>query len=92
MPTPWANRISLGDKILVRAIATPAKEAGVKAFRPQQFGWAAKQFQASLEQQHNDPETLIYLNNASIANQVAVRIVVSVPICSNLNVAQEILR
>ncbi|MBD1862458.1 ABC transporter substrate-binding protein [Trichocoleus desertorum] len=92
LPTPWANRISLGDKILVRASATPTKEAGVKAFRTKQFSSAAQQFQASLQQQHNDPETLIYLNNARIANQAAVRVAVSVPIGSNLNVAQEILR
>ncbi|HEY9806533.1 MAG TPA: ABC transporter substrate-binding protein, partial [Candidatus Obscuribacterales bacterium] len=92
LPTPWASRISLGDKILVRAIATHAKQAGVQAFRTQKFSLAVQQFQASLQQQHNDPESLIYLNNARIANQATVRIAVSVPIGSNLNVAQEMLR
>jgi len=51
-------------------------------------------FVASLQQQRNDPEALIYLNNAKVhaRNLSVLHIAVSVPIGSNLNVAQEILR
>ena len=88
----WEDRISLGDKILLMAIASPDKEAGVNAFRAGDFTTAVNKFQASLKQQRNDPETLIYLNNAEIANRHTLKIAVSVPIGSNLNVAEEILR
>ncbi|MGL6342212.1 MAG: ABC transporter substrate-binding protein, partial [Waterburya sp.] len=40
----------------------------------------------------NDPETLIYLNNAQVATLNPVKISVVVPIVSNVNVAQEMLR
>ena len=92
LPNPWEDRISLGDKILLTAIANPDKKAGVNAFRSGKFTAAVNKFQASLKQQRNDPETLIYLNNAKIANGRVLKIAVSVPVGSNLDVAEEILR
>ena len=92
LPNPWVNRISLGDKILLTAITNPDKEAGVNDFRSSNYTAAVNKFQASLKQQRNDPETLIYLNNAKIANGRVLKIAVSVPVGSNLNVAEEILR
>lgn len=84
------DRISLGSKILVMMGATSQKQAGVEAFAAQDYGTAIAQFQTSLQKYRNDPETLIYLNNAKAGNNV--KIAVSVPIGSNLNVAQEMLR
>lgn len=86
------EQISLGNKILIAADANPSKKAGVEAFAKKDFQSAKNQFQASLQQNRNDPETLIYLNNASIANSNPVKIAVSVPIGGNLNVAKEMLR
>jgi branched-chain amino acid transport system substrate-binding protein len=40
----------------------------------------------------NDPETLIYLNNAKISDRPFYRIAVVVPMGSNPNIAQEIMR
>ncbi len=86
------NRISLGDKILVAADTNPSKQAGVQAFAKGDLATAATQFQASLQTNRNDPEALIYLNNAKVPQGNGIKIAVSVPIGSNLNVAREILR
>lgn len=86
------NRTSLGDKILVAADTNPRKQAGVKAFAKGDFAKAATQFQSSLQAVRNDPEALIYLNNAKVPQGNGIKIAVSVPIGSNLNVAREILR
>ena len=59
------ERISLGDKILIVADTNSSKQAGVEAFAKKDFQTAKAQFQASLQQNRNDPEALIYLNNAS---------------------------
>jgi branched-chain amino acid transport system substrate-binding protein len=87
-----ANRISLGNQILLTSQTTAAKEAGVQAFAKGDYQGAVQNFQASLQQNRNDPETIIYLNNATASNGSSLKIAVSVPIGSNPNVAQEILR
>jgi branched-chain amino acid transport system substrate-binding protein len=86
------NRISLGDKILVPADTNPSKQSGVQAFAKGDFATAATQFQSSLQTNRNDPEALIYLNNAKAGKGTAAKIAVSVPIGGNLNVAREVLR
>lgn len=87
-----ATRISLGNQILVTSQTTPDKQAGVEAFKNKDYSTAIQKFQASLKQNRNDPETIIYLNNATASNGSSLKIAVSVPIGSNPNVAQEILR
>lgn len=87
-----SDRISIGDKILVTADATSAKKAGIRAFFSNDYKTAIANFKSSLKQRPNNPETSIYLNNARWAGKKALKITVSVPIGSNLNVAQEILR
>lgn len=87
-----SERISIGDKILVTADATNAKQSGIRAFSSNDYKTAIANFQTSLKQRPNDPETSIYLNNARLADKKPLKIAVSVPIGSNLNVAQEILR
>ncbi|MEG4072056.1 ABC transporter substrate-binding protein [Microcoleus sp. Pol14C2] len=98
-PGTIGNRISLGNQLLVTSQTTAAKQAGVKAFVNGDYQAAVKNFQDSLQQNRNDPETIIYLNNAIIylnkttaSNSSPLKIAVSVPIGSNPNVAQEILR
>jgi branched-chain amino acid transport system substrate-binding protein len=88
-----ATRISLGNQILVISQTTPDKQAGVDAFGKGDYSAAMQSFQASLQKNRNDPETVIYLNNAAArSNPSLLKIAVSVPIGSNPNVAQEILR
>ena len=90
--TETQARMSLGDKILVTADTNPDKQAGVQAFAVGDFATALDKFQASLQTNRNDPEALIYLNNAKIGKSQAFKVVVSVPISGILNVSQEVLR
>lgn len=90
--TSQGQRSSLGGTILIGADTTPQKQAGVAAFAQGNYSEAIAQFQASLKTQPNDPETLIYLNNAQVATQNPLKIAVVVPIGGTLNVAKEILR
>jgi branched-chain amino acid transport system substrate-binding protein len=94
-----ANRISLGDRLLIKTSGTQAKSDGIKAFTERDYDLAIENFQASLKDQPNDPEARIYLNNSSAAQFTKrinllkpPKIAVVVPIGSNLNIAQEILR
>src|ERR671932_1203402 len=86
------NGMGLGDEILVAADTNPSKQAGVRAFAKGDFATATSQFQSSLQTNRNDPEALIYLNNAKVPQGNGIKIAVSVPIGGNLNVAKEILR
>ncbi len=87
-----ATRISLGNQLLMTSPTTPDKQAGVDAFGKGDYSAAIQSFQASLQKNRNDPETVIYLNNATASSGSSLKIAVSVPIGSNPNVAQEILR
>ncbi|MBD2576912.1 ABC transporter substrate-binding protein [Oscillatoria sp. FACHB-1406] len=87
-----SERQSLGEKILLAADTTPQKQAGVEALAKGDVEGAIAQFQASLKAKANDPETLIYLNNAKATNRNPFKIAVSVPIGGNLDIAKEILR
>ena len=86
------GRISLGEKILITDQINSDQEKGVQAFAQGNFDAARTNFQASLRQNHNDPESLIYFNNSLDDSSKYIKIAVSVPIGGNLNVAKEILR
>jgi branched-chain amino acid transport system substrate-binding protein len=88
------KRMSMGQRVLITADATTHKQKGIQNFDAGDYQAAITAFQDSLRQNPNDPETLIYLNNATIQTGTSkgLTIAVSVPISSNLNVAQEILR
>ena len=86
------KRFSLGERMLIAANATAAKQDGIIAYGKQDYERAVDYFQQSLAEYPNDPETLIYLNNARVAQQQPIKIAAVVPIGSNLNVAQEMLR
>jgi branched-chain amino acid transport system substrate-binding protein len=92
LPNPINNSISSGERILITEKLTPDKQAGVEAFAKGDLKEAIAKLQSSLQQNPNDPEARIYLNNAKIGNSKALKIAISVPIGSNLNIAQEILR
>ena len=69
----------------------PEKKQGISAFATGNYVKAIQHFQKSLEIYANDPEALIYLNNAKIG-QKAVTLAVSFPIGTDVNASQELLR
>ncbi|MGK7883742.1 MAG: ABC transporter substrate-binding protein [Crocosphaera sp.] len=87
-----SERRSLGEEILVNSSVTPEKEKIVENFSNCNFEIAEQQLK--LKARLNDPEAWIYHNNAKAlnANKQPLKIVASVPINTNSNIAQEILR
>lgn len=86
------STVSTGNELLIASDSTPQKQAGIEAFKQNNYSEAIAQFKTSLQLQPNDPETLIYLNNAQAAINNPIKIAVVVPIGANLNIAKEILR
>jgi branched-chain amino acid transport system substrate-binding protein len=86
------QRLSAGEKLLIPEQATTTKQAGVQAIASGNYNAAISDLQASLNTNRNDPEALIYLNNARIGDQKSYTIAAAVPIGTDLNGAQEILR
>jgi branched-chain amino acid transport system substrate-binding protein len=88
-----ANRLSIGEQLLIAADQNPIKQSAIQAFAAGDYRNAISKYDASLQIQRNDPEAWIYQNNAkAIASNNFLKIAVSVPIGGNLNVAKEILR
>jgi branched-chain amino acid transport system substrate-binding protein len=85
------QRLSYGEKSLIPSMMNPEKQLGISAFATGNYVEAIQHFQKSLQINANDPEALIYLNNAKIG-QNAVSFVVSVPIGKDVNTSQELLR
>ena len=86
------KRFSRGEQMLIPQTTTAEKELAIAAFAKGNYDEAASLFSASLKTLPNDPEALIYLNNARIGLEKSYTIAVSVPIGTNVNAAQEILR
>lgn len=86
------TRLSQGEKVLISKNATLEKELASAAFAEGDYSTSAELLAKSLKAHPNDPEALIYLNNAHIGNNNSHSIAVSVPIGSNINASQEILR
>lgn len=89
---PVAQRLSTGGQLLFSANATPEKQAAVQAIANGDYATAVSNLEASLQQNRNDPEALIYLNNAQIGDGQAHDIAVSVPANAATNQALELLR
>ncbi|MEG4861768.1 hypothetical protein QUA83_31020 [Microcoleus sp. K1-B1] len=86
------QRLSAGQKLLIPQQATPTKQAAVQAIASGNYNAAISDLQASLKTNRNDPEALIYLNNARIGSQKSYTIAAAVPIGSDINAALEIMR
>jgi branched-chain amino acid transport system substrate-binding protein len=87
-----ADRISFGEKTLTPGEITPAKKEGIQAFASKNYYQAIASLEASLKARPNDPEALIYLNNARIGTSQSYTIFASVPMGTDPNTSQEILR
>lgn len=85
------ERISAGEKLL-SSDTTPQKKAAAEAIAKSNYTEAIKQLEQARKANPNEPENLIYLNNARIGNQKSYNIAVAVPLSSEINSAQEILR
>ncbi len=86
------QRLSAGKKLLIPDGATTTKQAAIQAYASGNYNAAISELQASLKTNRNDPEALIYLNNARIGDQKSYTIAAAVPIGADINGAQEILR
>ncbi len=89
--TEISTLLSQGDKLLTGG-ATTAKQAAISAFATANYTEAIAQLEASLQVNRNDPEALIYLNNARIGNDKSHAIAVVIPASVDVNGAKEILR
>ena len=94
--TSVKERISFGEKIFSPGEASQLKEDGAKAIADKNYQQAIAKFTESLKLKPNDPEALIYLNNARIgSSQNSTKnytIVATVPLGNNSNTGLEILR
>lgn len=85
------SRLSWGEKSLIKENSSE-KQTGIQAIAEENFFLAVSQLEASLKKNPNDPEAVIFLNNAKIGNQKSYAIAASVPLGSDINGALEILR
>jgi branched-chain amino acid transport system substrate-binding protein len=89
--TDLRQRMSYGERSLIPSPTNIHKSVAIQAFAEGDFPKAIAEFQQYLQLVPNDPEALIYLNNAKISKN-ALAFVVSVPIGKDLNGSQELLR
>jgi branched-chain amino acid transport system substrate-binding protein len=83
--------ISTGDR-LITSVTTPDKQAAVAAIAQGDFTAAVPRLEASLQTTPNDPEALIYLNNARIGTDASYTVAIAIPAGTNADAAQELLR
>ncbi|MEL6911156.1 MAG: ABC transporter substrate-binding protein [Cyanobacteria bacterium J06598_4] len=84
--------MSEGEEIILGLNPSNQKQAAADAYSSGDYTQAVLLWETTLEQKRNDPETLIYLSNARIADQPAHSIAVPIPGDAETNVAAEILR
>jgi branched-chain amino acid transport system substrate-binding protein len=89
--SPAKEKISFGDKILSN-ITDTTKKQGVEYIASGNFNQSITSLEAARKAKPNDPETLIYLNNAKIGSGNSYIIAAVVPIGVEQNVGLEILR
>jgi eukaryotic-like serine/threonine-protein kinase len=100
-PTPSADGVSSGEKLLVQTSALWSKQRGINEFAEPNYSEALKLLKQSWREDRRDPETLIYINNALLKAMKAdyYTIAIVVPIrrkddgsILNANLAEELLR
>ena len=86
-----AGAESSGQSVLPGSVSA-AKQRGLDALADQNYDEAKAEFTAALAETKNDPESLIYLNNAEIGNDDAYTLAMIVPAGSSENAAAELMR
>jgi branched-chain amino acid transport system substrate-binding protein len=71
---------------------TPDKSAGLEAYSTGNYSVAQAKFEKSLQQKPNDPEALIYSNNAKAVSRNPVKIAITIPGNGDINGSHEVLR
>ncbi len=85
-------RLSSGERILTPGVALEAKQSGVAALLNNNPAQAVQDFETALAERRNDPEALIYLNNARIGDGASHTIAIAAPLATLPNPALELLR
>lgn len=85
---------SVGEEFLLSEPRSAVAQAGVDSFRSGDYEEAIKHFLTALKTERNDPEQVIYLNNAqaAISGKPITRIAVSIPGTDAKDDAKELLR
>ena len=87
------SKISRGERTLFPKNNNPSRDQGIAAFKNGNYQQAANLFQQARKANQNDPEVEIYYNNARARQQGSpFTLAAVVPIGTNPNDAQEILR
>ncbi|NJR52042.1 MAG: ABC transporter substrate-binding protein [Leptolyngbyaceae cyanobacterium CSU_1_3] len=86
------DRMSNGAHSFFPEDGTPDKLTAIAAYASADYGSAQTFFDRSLSKKNNDPESLIYRNNATVASRNPLKIAVSVPTSADASGSREILR
>jgi len=84
--------ISRGEKVLFTDVPSPDKQAAAAAIVAGDMQTAISKLEAARQSSRNDPETLIYLNNARLGQAATLNVAAVVPATSSPSSAREILR
>jgi ABC-type branched-subunit amino acid transport system substrate-binding protein len=88
-----SSNISKGERTFFPTVRNPNRDQGIKNFKHGKYADAAKFFTSAVKDAQNDPEVLIYLNNAKARQKGnPLTLAVVVPVDNAPSVAQEILR
>ncbi|MBD2519784.1 ABC transporter substrate-binding protein [Nostoc sp. FACHB-973] len=88
-----SNSMSRGDRTLFPDIQNSDRDSGIDSFKKGKYEVAANYFAEAVKKNPNDPEILIYYNNALARNKDnRLTLAVVVPAKKRTNSAQEILR
>jgi branched-chain amino acid transport system substrate-binding protein len=87
-----STALSWGERVLFTDAPNADLQAGATAFATGDYATATAKFEAARRAVRNDPEALIYLNNARVGTSPALGIAAVVPIGDTPNTARELLR
>ncbi|MBD2438986.1 ABC transporter substrate-binding protein [Nostoc sp. FACHB-110] len=90
---PGNNFTSSGERTLFPTTYNSDRDKGIEAFKQGKYDEAIAYFAQAVQKNRNDPEVLIYYNNALARQQSnPLTVAVAVPINNQQNIAQEMLR
>ncbi|MBF2062953.1 MAG: ABC transporter substrate-binding protein [Calothrix sp. C42_A2020_038] len=87
------SNFSKGERTFFPNLQNPKRDEGTKLFAKGKYPEAVKSFEQAVADNRNDPEVLIYYNNAlAYQKKEPFTLAVAVPVGTKSNIAQEILR
>ena len=90
---PDNSKISNGNRTLFPTIRNTNRDLGIKAFKQENYQEAIKLFGQAVAANRNDPEVLIYYNNALARDRGnPFTLAAAIPADNNANFAKEMLR